>query len=53
MKENQKDELTWETMKEIVLIADKLIVEGRNRYPTEQDYYEDVLRVFKEKIEKV
>ena len=49
----EKEELTWETMKEIVLIADRLAQgeydEVRNRYPTEQDYYEDVLRVFKEK----
>lgn len=52
-----KERLTWEDVKCIVEIADKILPLGgsklehfafNSKYQTEQSYYEDVLRIFNE-----
>ena len=51
------NELTWEDVKQIVNIADMLLVDdihinGRGNFPDEQRFYEKVLKEFNEQKEK-
>ena len=55
--QKRQDELTWEDIRQIVKIADMLLVDdihinGRGQFPEEQRYYEEVLNVFNEQKEK-
>ena len=45
------NELTWQDVKQIVNIADMLLVDdihinGRGKFPEEQRYYEEVLKEY-------
>ena len=57
-EEAERDnELTWEDMKKIVNIADKILDCGKEafkmKYLTEQAYYEDILNLFKKEKEAI
>ena len=48
--QKKQDELTWENIRQIVKIADMLLVDGDNskKFPEEQRYYEEILKLYKE-----
>ena len=40
--------LTWEDVRELVRTADAILTRETGKYPTEQSYYEEVLKRFNE-----
>lgn len=51
MKTKILDQLTWIDVREVVRTADAILTHETGRYPTEEDYYKEVLNRLKKRNE--